>query len=416
MGLHQSRPAIMEHPVEDEVIDQPDVVCGYDVGLEEHDSNTQASLQLQLASHRFITFPRFWNHMNNRHELVDAGFFFLKNRSQVQCYFCHTCVKVKEDIDIIENHNSYAPDCDMLLGIAHENRPMFGITNYRYESDRLLSFLTTNWKYSISPYELAKSGFFSTGEHDNVRCMFCHLEIKGWTSNDTARGEHVRWNANCPFLRARNVGNVTLDNDANERVILSQEDVKKLRIILSKEGVTAEDLNAIKHLKARHQDYICNKNRLKSFKYWPAYLQTRPDKLCKAGFVYSNIGDRCFTFCCNIVLTHWNPDDDPWEQHARWSFGCQFLQLMKGSKFIADVKKTQLREVQVDEQMTTECDEPTGNVSTELTCKVCCERKVSICILPCGHVATCDSCILQIKNKKCVLCRTEILAYVRAYV
>jgi baculoviral IAP repeat-containing protein 7/8 len=394
-----------------------DVVCGYDVQLLEPAVYSECTLQLDLASHRFITFPRYWNHMNNRHELVDAGFFFCINRSQVQCYFCNTCVKVKEGLNIIEQHNSYAPDCSMLLGIAHDNRPMMEITNYRYESDRLLSFLIDPWMYNISPYALAENGFFSTGEEDNVRCAFCRLEVRGWNENDTAREEHIRWKANCPFLKQGFVGNISLSNELEEREFFTQEDASKLSLSLTQDGINQEDLNIIKRLQVKHPEYLCTNNRLKSFKYWPKHLPTRPEQLSAAGFVYTNIGDRAYTFCCNTKLSQWTPGDDPWEQHARWSFGCQFLQLMKGSKFIAEVKKTQIRDLELkedEEPMNTDCEDVCA--VNDLTCKVCCVKKSSICVLPCGHLATCESCIIQVKSNACVLCRTKILGYVRVYV
>jgi baculoviral IAP repeat-containing protein 7/8 len=274
--------------------------------------------------------------------------------------------------------------------------------------------------YTISPYALAENGFFSTGEGDNVRCVFCRLEIRGWEVNDTPRGEHKRWNENCPFLKRRTVGNITLSNEIEERAFLTQQDVNKLAINITQDVETAEELNVIKLLQTKYPEYLCSKNRLKSFKYWPVHLPTRPEQLSEAGFVYSNVGDRCFTFCCNTKLSQWNPKDAPWEQHARWSFGCQFLQLMKGSKFIEDVKKTQFREMElkVEEEeirpMNIESD--VGCAVNDLTCKVCCENKSSICVLPCGHLATCDSCIIKIKNKACVMCRSKILAYVRVYV
>ncbi|XP_033739525.1 baculoviral IAP repeat-containing protein 2-like [Pecten maximus] len=45
---------------------------------------------------------------------------------------------------------------------------------------------------------------------------------------------------------------------------------------------------------------------------------------------------RCF--CCGIELAEWNPDEDPWVEHARHSPECQYLKDQKGQDYINNIK------------------------------------------------------------------------------
>ena len=81
--------------------------------------------------------------------------------------------------------------------------------DYRIERDRLLSF--KNWPASvITPYALAKAGFYYTGEIDRVRCFFCSTEICRWEQSDDPMSEHRRWAGRCRFIRGLSSGNVRL--------------------------------------------------------------------------------------------------------------------------------------------------------------------------------------------------------------
>lgn len=46
------------------------------------------------------------------------------------------------------------------------------------------------------------------------------------------------------------------------------------------------------------------------------------------------MGDQVRCFHCDGGLRHWNPDDDPWTEHARWFPRCSFVNLVKGQEFV----------------------------------------------------------------------------------
>lgn len=47
------------------------------------------------------------------------------------------------------------------------------------------------------------------------------------------------------------------------------------------------------------------------------------------------MGDQVRCFHCHGGLRHWDPDDDPWTEHARWFPKCSFINLVKGHDFVA---------------------------------------------------------------------------------
>ena len=74
--------------------------------------------------------------------------------------------------------------------------------------------------------------------------------------------------------------------------------------------------------------YICYEDRLESFqKRWPKQMAQDPETMARAGFFYTTHGDICNTFCCNLLLHHWNHYDNPLEEHKKYSPSCGYPQL-----------------------------------------------------------------------------------------
>ncbi|XP_018331060.1 death-associated inhibitor of apoptosis 1 [Agrilus planipennis] len=65
-------------------------------------------------------------------------------------------------------------------------------------------------------------------------------------------------------------------------------------------------------------------NRLKSFVNWPCKF-LKPEQLAKAGFYYTQYGDKVRCPFCNVEVGQWEEGDDPLSDHARWSGSCVFL-------------------------------------------------------------------------------------------
>lgn len=68
-------------------------------------------------------------------------------------------------------------------------------------------------------------------------------------------------------------------------------------------------------------------DRLQTFQNWSR--QIKPDKysLAKAGFYYTGTGDKVRCFSCGVGVMVWEPNDDPWTEHAKWSENCVYLKM-----------------------------------------------------------------------------------------
>uniref|UniRef100_A0A669PS01 Baculoviral IAP repeat containing 5 n=1 Tax=Phasianus colchicus TaxID=9054 RepID=A0A669PS01_PHACC len=74
-------------------------------------------------------------------------------------------------------------------------------------------------------------------------------------------------------------------------------------------------------------------SRLKTFANWPFMKNCKctPENMAKAGFIHcrsANEPDVAKCFFCLIELEGWEPNDDPWEEHAKRR-SCGFLSLTK---------------------------------------------------------------------------------------
>ncbi|KAK3107492.1 hypothetical protein FSP39_015767 [Pinctada imbricata] len=79
----------------------------------------------------------------------------------------------------------------------------------------------------------------------------------------------------------------------------------------------------------KYPDYVYYAERLASFKDWPKYLKG-PSKrdLARAGFVYTNVGDKVTCFWCGMTFKNWEPFDDAYKEHLKWSKDCTFAKIL----------------------------------------------------------------------------------------
>ena len=46
------------------------------------------------------------------------------------------------------------------------------------------------------------------------------------------------------------------------------------------------------------------------------------------------VADSVRCFFCAVGLRNWDPEDDPWVEHARWSPKCAYILEVKGQEFV----------------------------------------------------------------------------------
>ena len=94
-------------------------------------------------------------------------------------------------------------------------------------------------------------------------------------------------------------------------------------------------MGIMRHSGPANTRYSTPEARLRTFKDWPPALKQEPKQLADAGFYYIGLSDQTKCFYCEGGLRNWQPEDDPWTEHARWFSKCGYVRLIKGDDFIA---------------------------------------------------------------------------------
>ncbi|XDV37912.1 hypothetical protein PO909_007436 [Leuciscus waleckii] len=310
----------------------------------------------------------------------------------------------------------------------------------RREQERLDTF--QNWTLAtVTPAELAKSGFYYVGQGDRVACFSCGGQLSNWEPGDRAVSEHQRHYPNCRFVRGDCADNVPLSGG----------------------GLSNVSNSAMQQCE----------ERLLTFVNWPSRITVRPDQLAKAGFYYVGRNDDVKCFRCDGGLRCWESGDDPWVEHAKWFPRCEYLLQEKGQEFVHQI---QARFPFVFEQLLTNGDsdsrefvdppvvhlgpgedavmmnnpvvkqtvqskilasgenyetvqelvsdllraedekreeEQLRRLQEERTCKVCMDKEVNIVFIPCGHLVVCKECASSLR--KCPICRGLVKGAVRTF-
>ncbi|KAK3099468.1 hypothetical protein FSP39_004935 [Pinctada imbricata] len=96
--------------------------------------------------------------------------------------------------------------------------------------------------------------------------------------------------------------------------------------------------------KPRYPQYAVLATRISSFRNWPEHLHQKPEELAKAGFLYEGTNDFTRCFFCAGGLRDWEPEDNPWIEHARWYKKCVFVRQCRGGDFLNLVQEGKIKE------------------------------------------------------------------------
>ncbi|XP_059483183.1 baculoviral IAP repeat-containing protein 2-like [Neocloeon triangulifer] len=169
--------------------------------------NNNVDLKLNIAFHRYFTFPVDFRRKfrGDFESLAEAGFYCLLSNGGTHELRCHFCDLVIHESEI---HNWTKLDKDQILSRkrcsihSHDSKnfPLsVNLRNFKFESHRLYSLLKRE-DWNVSPADLAADGFYYTGHGDICHCAFCRVEIYKWEQQDNVHDQHVQWNKECPFL------------------------------------------------------------------------------------------------------------------------------------------------------------------------------------------------------------------------
>ncbi|XP_048883514.1 E3 ubiquitin-protein ligase XIAP isoform X1 [Brienomyrus brachyistius] len=310
---------------------------GYDSDLEA-DNGTDWS-ELVTRQQSFNHFPSIPQVPVD--QLARAGFYFTGKADRVRCFSCQQMVEGWHSGDApVARHQQVSPDCKFLscvhgLRLASGACPTSLISGgYDEESEdmlfrlrrgevvdesqypmvrdmcsedaRLRSFVGWPSSAPVTARVLAQAGFYYLGERDRVQCFCCGGMLADWDDGDDPWTEHEKYYSNCFFILGHDVGNVPSQHPP-ERVQEQQR--------LSNET-----------FEGRHQSFQGVQHPVDTI------------LLARAGFYRSGPPDRVMCFKCGGGLKNWQPDEDPWEEHAKHYPGCSFLLSEKGQEFVNSVQ------------------------------------------------------------------------------
>ncbi|NXO79992.1 BIR7B protein, partial [Sitta europaea] len=187
---------------------------------------------MRSAARRLRTF-RQWPRTApvSARDLVEAGFFYVGPGDEVQCFCCGGILKDWRPGDCpIREHLSFFPSCaylredagnqemlslqgildtvdgqflSVLQGLVSEETALPSEPEYPEmgtEEMRLSTFENWPQNSSMHPEQLARAGFFYTGQGDVVRCFYCDGGVRSWSFGDDPWQEHAKWYPECEFL------------------------------------------------------------------------------------------------------------------------------------------------------------------------------------------------------------------------
>ncbi|KAJ8254928.1 hypothetical protein GJAV_G00198950 [Gymnothorax javanicus] len=263
--------------------------------------------------------------------LARAGFYFTGEADRVRCFSCRQTVEDWQEGDVpAQRHWLASPTCKYLScthrlgpdrqinGSTYDNEaeemafqlntgavvdestyPL--VPHMRSEEARLRSFEGWPTEAPVRPRALAQAGLYYLGTRDRVQCFCCGGMLASWEPGDEPWSEHERLFPHCFFILGHDVGNEP-----------SQQ-----------QGEASGSMDTFE-------------DRLQSFS--GVQHPVDPERLARAGFYSLGAGDRVMCFRCGGGLKSWQPEEDPWEEHARQYPGCSFLLEEKGQEFVAGVQ------------------------------------------------------------------------------
>ncbi|XP_074744772.1 baculoviral IAP repeat-containing protein 7 isoform X1 [Strix uralensis] len=364
-------------------------------------------------------------------DLVKAGFFFVGPRDEVQCFCCGGVLKdwAPGDCPVVE-HLKFFPSCkficgedvgnqemlplqeifdtvdgqflSLLQGIDSEETALPNAPEYPEmvtEEMRLSTF--QNWpQYTdMHPEQLARAGFFYTGQGDVVRCFYCDGGVRNWSFGDDPWREHAKWYPGCEFLlRSRGREFVSSVQESFSTTLLSPRDSwdqTEQDPSSSQDPLRNWELQAPPSL-----DQFTIVQNVLQMGFDPTWVANLVENKCMlTGTFYLSESE--------LISDLLQPD---WEESSSAEERDAVQRETETSSSREEMQSVQQKESD-ESRMSTE--EQLRRLQEERMCKVCMDRDVSVVFVPCGHLVACEECALNLRL--CPICRAVIQGNVRTF-
>ncbi|XP_026718098.1 baculoviral IAP repeat-containing protein 7 [Athene cunicularia] len=376
-------------------------------------------------------------------DLVKAGFFFVGPRDEVQCFCCGGVLKdwAPGDCPVVE-HLKFFPSCkficgedvgnqemlplqeifdtvdgqflSLLQGIDSEETALPNTPEYPEmvtEEMRLSTF--QNWpQYTdMHPEQLARAGFFYTGQGDVVRCFYCDGGVRNWSFGDDPWREHAKWYPGVHPLKIELKSLLMFKNSFG----FYYSEVQKERYFSGSGLLLAQSSAFCGKVSAP-----CFTDPLRNWELQapPLHQFTVVQNVLQMGFdptwVANLVENRYMltgTFYpseSELISDLLQPD---WEESSSAEESRDAVQRETETSSSREEMQSVQQKESDESRMSTE--EQLRRLQEERMCKVCMDRDVSVVFVPCGHLVACGECALNLRL--CPICRAVIQGNVRTF-
>lgn len=167
-------------------------------------------------------------------------------------------------------------------------------------------------------------------------------------------------------------------------------------IVTNPEHELLDALRINKDKRISDTDMMFLSSRLESFEGANLRIKKTHLQLAEAGFYRDPCDDECICYYCGIGIDDWEPNDDPWVEHALRTYHCGFLNL----------KKSELK-FKVEETLEKNQKDPLDIY----LCKICQVNVANHVYMPCRHLVSCLECATTQNN--CPICRADITGFLK---
>ncbi|CAK8672492.1 unnamed protein product [Clavelina lepadiformis] len=205
----------------------------------------------------------------------------------------------------------------------------------RKEADRMRSFSNSALETrTVYPSDLARSGFFYLGNLDRVQCFSCGGVLRNWNYGDNVHAEHRRHFPNCRMVQGTEGRNISIPPGDRlappDRPAMFREPPDPSETEQRELQSNFQCLYPVSpHMRNEDSRFETFDHRLPQSR-----VRATPRQIAKAGFFFLGERDRVKCWYCNGGLQNWDPDDEPWSEHAKWFPTCEFLLQRKGPDFV----------------------------------------------------------------------------------
>ncbi|WP_366139432.1 RING-HC finger protein [uncultured Endozoicomonas sp.] len=265
----------------------------------------------------FFHFPA--NTPVNPRDLAKAGFLYTGYKDRVKCFECSLCIDSWLEGDWVQGNDAttkrwHRETCSMMLGENTENVPFanslfMSADRSRPQTARPWTQQPTSRPLPLPPTPIANPGFTAPAT----------------ASSTSQRQPQPNETRNLPIPDSERPTAPPRHNIIQSPQRPNEEQRRNLATLFP----CLYPANA--HMRGEGR-------RLETFdRRWTGRVAATTQQIAEAGFFYIGDRDRVKCWYCNGGLQNWEPQDEPWKEHAKWFPTCDFLLSQMGTDFVHNI-------------------------------------------------------------------------------